>query len=106
MIDKEIIIHSREYWFKIVDFLQQNWALIDEEPQGASTIFFVHNASGVFDRIVFPSLYDARTGLRKNGFRLYTEDLESQKFIVPPKPPFRESLHPNGPISSSGRFWK
>lgn len=106
MIDKEITIHSQDYWFKILDFLQQNWALIDGNSQGVSTIYFVHDGSGVFDRMIFPSLYEAQTGLKRNGFRLYADDSESQKFIAPPKPPFKESLHPNGLIYSSGRFWK
>ena len=29
--DKTVEIRSRDYWFKIVEFLQQNWALIDED---------------------------------------------------------------------------
>jgi len=29
MRDKPVEIRSRDYWFKIVEFLQQNWALID-----------------------------------------------------------------------------
>jgi hypothetical protein len=29
MRDKAVEIRSRDYWFKIVEFLQQNWVLID-----------------------------------------------------------------------------
>jgi len=29
-------IQNRDYWFKIVEFLQQNWALIDETPEGCT----------------------------------------------------------------------
>ena len=32
--DKVVEIRSRDYWFKIVEFLQQNWALIDEDLHG------------------------------------------------------------------------
>jgi hypothetical protein len=28
--DETAEIRSHDYWFKIVEFLQQNWALIDE----------------------------------------------------------------------------
>ena len=27
--DKPVEIRSRDYWFKVVEFLQQNWVLID-----------------------------------------------------------------------------
>ena len=27
--DRAVDIRSRDYWFKIVEFLQQNWVLID-----------------------------------------------------------------------------
>ena len=30
--DEVIEIQSCDYWFKIVEFLQQNWALIDQTP--------------------------------------------------------------------------
>ena len=34
-------VRTRDYWFKIVEFLQRNWALIEqertgEEPRGAA----------------------------------------------------------------------
>jgi len=28
-MDDEVKITSREYWFKVVEMLQQNWALIE-----------------------------------------------------------------------------
>ncbi len=33
-------IKSQDYWFKIVEFLQQNWALIDETAGGCTVFFF------------------------------------------------------------------
>jgi len=99
-------IKSRDYWFKIVDFLQQNWALIDVNGDSTATVFFVNDTSGVFDRMIFPSTDEAQRGLRRNGFKPLSEDNEAQKFIAAPEPPFKEATHPNGPIYSSGRFWK
>lgn len=32
-------IISRDYWFKIVEFLQQNWALIDPNESGVIVWF-------------------------------------------------------------------
>ena len=97
-------IKSRDYWLKIVDFLQQNWALIDETPTGCVVFFFGDNA-GVFDRISFSSISEAKIALRKNDFCRYAEDSNAQEFIEIPEGPFQEWEHPNGKIYSSGRFW-
>jgi hypothetical protein len=99
-------IQSRDYWFKVVEMLQQNWALVDRDMSlDACTVFFVKDASGVFDRIRFPSIAEAETGLRRNGFARSSDDIEAQKFLAPPRPPFIEEHHPDGRIYSSGRFW-
>ena len=43
-------IQSRDFWVKVVDMLQQNWALI--EPEGSKvTIYFFHDLGGVFDEL-------------------------------------------------------
>ena len=100
-----IEIRSRDYWFKIVEFLQQNWALIDEAPdRPACTVFFFGDTSGVFDRLSFSSVAEAEAALRRNGFKRFTQDKKAQEFVAVPKPPFHEWLHPNGPIYSSGSF--
>ena len=103
----EIEIINRDYWFKVVEFLQQNWVLIDKcEVDKRCNVFFINDASGVFDKIQFSSFAEAQEGLRRNGFKRYSEDTKSQKFIAAPEPPFRETTHSNGPIYSSGRLWK
>jgi len=105
--NKAIEICSRDYWFKIVEFLQQNWALIDENANGAGcTAFFFGDTSGVFDRLWFPSVTEAELALLGNGFKRYDADTQVQEFIRKPNPPFHERAHPNGPIYSSGRLWK
>ena len=98
-------IRSRDYWFKIVEFLQQNWALIDETTNGC-IVFFFGDTSGVFDRLSFSSISEAEKALRKNGFGRFAEDKEAQGFIAIPQPPFHDRPHPNGLIYSSGRFWR
>lgn len=92
-----------EYWFKVVDFLQQNWALIDINDDMSATVLFIDDASGVFDEMPFSSDNEARQGLRRNGFKLLSEDAEAQGFISPPRPPFHERRRP---IYSSGEYWK
>jgi hypothetical protein len=99
-----VSIQSRDFWVKVVEMLQQNWALI--EPEGSKvTIYFLHDLGGVFDEIPYESLPEAQTALCINGFRRYDADPSFSKIFAPPKPPFRRGKHPNGRIYSSGRFW-
>ncbi len=101
-----IEIQSRDYWFKIVEFLQQNWALIDKTTDGKGcTVFFFGDTSGVFDRMSFSSVAKAEQALRRNGFARFAKDKKAQEFIGIPHLPFHEVAHPNGPIYSSGKFW-
>ncbi len=97
-------ITSTDYWFKVVEFLQQNWAVIEENDVGCHVYFF-NDLAGIFDKLDFSSRFEAENGLRRNGFDRYDEDEEAQKFIGKPEPHFELSTHPNGPIYSSGRFW-
>jgi hypothetical protein len=107
MMDKIVEILSREYWFKVVEFLQQNWALIEPSQSGNSYVaYFIGDTSGIFDQIEFSEITEAERQLRINGFSKYEDDEEAKQFIVPPPPPFHRSSHPNGAIYSSGRFWK
>jgi hypothetical protein len=103
---KRVEIKSRDYWFKVVEFLQQNWALIDADNEGTScTVFFFGDDSQVFDRMSFASLREAASALRRNGFARFDEDPNAGKIMALPRSFFREGFHPNGPIYSSGRFW-
>lgn len=101
----DIEIKSRDYWFKVVDFLQQNWALIDPAEHGV-VVWFFGDTAGVFDQLHFEGEAAALKALKRNGFKRLTEDQEAQKFIAIPEGSFRWRSHPNGPIYSSGRYWK
>jgi len=101
---KEVAIASGDYWFKIVEFLQQNWALIDTTECGV-VVWFLNDTSEVFDEMRFPSQLVAKDALRRNGFGRFLDDSEAQKAIAAPAPPFRRGPHPGGPIYSSGKFW-
>lgn len=102
--DGEIKIISRDYWVKVVEFLQQNWALIDHDASGGFIVWFIGDTSGVFDKLTFPSEEEAGRALLRNGFRRFTDDKQFAEFLKPPDPPFVSRDHPNGPIYSSGRF--
>lgn len=91
---KDIELKSETFWVKIVDFLQQNWALI-EIIDSKIFVFFIQDASMVFDKIEFKTIEDAENGLLKNGFKLYLDENENfENFIVPPKKPYGESPRP------------
>ncbi len=101
----EITIESRDYWFKVVEMLQQNWALIDETGSGV-TAFFVSDTGGVFDEIPFDSVDAASASLSENGFQRFADDPKAASFLSPPNPFFTQQPYPNDQIYSSGRFWK
>ena len=95
MNSEKVDIAGKDFWFKIVDFLQQNWALIEKD-----------DGSGVFDQIKYATSQEAERALRRNGFEQYAKDPKAQGFIFPPGPPYFKDRHPNGNIYSSGRFWR
>lgn len=80
---------AHDPWFKVVEFLQQNWAVV----------------IGVFDEIPFQTYDEASIALKRNGFSKFKEDKNAQEFIGLPEGEFMESRHPNARIYSSGRFW-
>lgn len=104
-MEEELEILNTDFWFKIVEFLQQNWGVIEESDSGY-TVYFFGDTAGVFDQIDFTSIQEAEAALRRNGFARYAEDKNVQDFIAKPKPPFHRRPHPNGPIYSSGRYWQ
>jgi hypothetical protein len=44
----EVPIESTDHWVKVVEMLQQNWALIEPGPAKRVFVYFVSDASGVF----------------------------------------------------------
>lgn len=95
-----------DFWFKVVEFLQQNWAVIEVSEDGSCEIVFMGDTGGVFDSLTYESHTLAVEGLKRNGFVRYADDAKAQEVIGPPEPPFEKAEHSNGPIYSSGRYWK
>jgi hypothetical protein len=102
---ERVDIKSADFWVKVIEMLQQNWALIDEEPEGVR-VFFIGDTSGVFDEMTFPSIHPARQALGRNGFKRFADHPDMQSFLRPPSAPYHRGPHPNGAIYSSGRFWR
>lgn len=106
MTGDEAIISSRDFWVKVVGMLQQNWALIEDAPDGGVRVHFINDTGGVFDALDFRSAEQAQDALSHNGFRRLADSPDLQSFLRPPSAPFRANVHPNGPIYSSGRYWR
>jgi hypothetical protein len=100
-----IVIQNARYWVKIVDFLQQNWALIDDAPASRARIYFINDTSRVFDELDFETIHEAEEALGRNGFRDFSKCPDLQNMLRSPQAPFFRGTHPKGPIYSSGQFW-
>ena len=96
---------AQDPWYKAVEMLQQNWAVIID---GADSVFvvFYGDTRCVFDELSFASRWEAEDALMRNGFWKYLEDVRSHEFIGLPQGAFHFREHPNGPIYSSRRFWR
>ena len=94
---------ARDPWFKVVEMLQQNWAVIVDTGDSALMVFY-GDTCGVFDELEFASREEAEKALIRNGFSNYQKDSEAQKNIGLPRGDFHVQAHPNGRIYSSGRF--
>lgn len=104
-MSETIAIEGADLWVKVIEMLQQNWASIEPAEENVE-IFFITDTSQIFDRLTFDSVADAEAALARNGFRRFADAPDLQRFLRAPGPPFTEGTHPNGPIYSSGRFWR
>jgi hypothetical protein len=99
-------IRGDDLWVKVVEMLQQNWAAIESSESKGARVYFISDTGGVFDEMAFGSEAEAIAGLTRNGFRRFADAPDLQSFLHAPEPPFPPGSHPNGPIYSSGRYWR
>lgn len=95
---------TRNPWVKIVEFLQQNWAVVIERDEDVLIIFY-GDTCGVFDEMALGTRAEAEDALRRNGFIPFSEMHDGENFLSVPQGKFFEAGHPNGRIYSSGRYW-
>lgn len=107
-IAEAIEIHGGDFWVKIVGYLQQNWACIQEQVSGQVIVYFFADDSSIFDEMMFPSESEAADGLDRNGFERFASDPSYAEFLRLPRPPFRRSAPwmPIRGIYSSRKYWK
>jgi hypothetical protein len=94
---------AQDPWFKVVEILPQNWAVIIDVSDSVLVVFY-GDTRCVFDELSFASRCEAEDALMRNGFWKYLEDVRSHELIGLPQGAFHFREHPNGPIYSSGRF--
>lgn len=85
------------------------WTAIDADnklPARRVRVHFITETSGIFDEIDFESAGHAEAALTRNGFRRFDTSPDLQSFLRAPGTPFHRTTHPNGPIYSSGRYWR
>lgn len=92
-------IRSRDYWFKIVEFLQQNWALIDDTPDGC-VVFFIGDNSGIFDRLAFLSVEEAKRLFAEMALLYFRRTKRHRVSLL-----FRNRRFMNG-RTQTGRFFR
>jgi hypothetical protein len=61
--ENTIAIKSRDYWFKVLGMLSQNWALIDEQEDGKFKVLFINDHSNIFDELEFDSEDEASVAI-------------------------------------------
>jgi hypothetical protein len=101
-----IAIHSTDFFFKVTEFLQQNWAVIEPE-ENTVKVYFIDDASNLFDVMSFDSIQHAERGLRANRFRRladeYEDDEQPKYRLRHPEAPY--TVMPR-PIYSTGEYWR
>ena len=79
-MNEPVSITNTDFWVKIVEMLQQNWAVIEPDAAGEVRFYFVSDTGGVFDEMALRSTTDARQALQRNGFRRFAD---GQRAAVP-----------------------
>jgi hypothetical protein len=114
-------ISNRDWWIKVLGMLQHDWALIEDDDKGATTVYFFHDGGmtlsstdfgrseiksrcAVVDSISFPSRTAALEALKKNGFSLLTER-PGPWMNAYPRGHFYDARTPKERIYSNGGYW-
>jgi TFIIF-interacting CTD phosphatase-like protein len=109
---EELEINNKDYLYKIIGFLQTNWAFVQPENSdtGGCIVKFVNNRSELMDELKFDSKDEAYSALKKNGFMgddEYLNKYRSNESMKKPLPPYTDNTkYESNRIYSSGRYWK
>ena len=79
-MNEPVAIESTDFWVKVVEKFQQDWALIATDEAEAVHMYFISDKSGVFHEMLFSSANEAREALVRNGFRRFAGHSGLQSF--------------------------
>jgi hypothetical protein len=120
-------IASRDWWFKVIGMLKQNWALLEQAPSGTVTAYFFHDEGktlgsngkkpaspyrwwmlydrvAVVDSIPFPTREVAEAALRRNRFELVRREPGPWSTKVP-RGEMWDARRYEGGVYSQGGYW-
>ena len=95
-----------DFFVKIIEMLQQNWAFIEPKADGKALVYFLTDTGDIFDEMIFSDPEEAQRALGRNGFENYSSNLRLHQFLRPPYAPFQYNPSMRRPIYSSGEFWR
>jgi hypothetical protein len=94
-VSEPVGIKSTDFWGKVVEMLQQNWALIEDEPGRAVRVFSSATRAACSMRLRFPPI--SRRD-RRSGFKRFADSADLLSFLRPPPAPYHRTAHPSGAI--------
>ena len=106
----EFKIGNRDWWVKVLGMLSHNWALIERNPQGDTTVYFFQDCPhgsrpAIIDSLEFPSVLKARQGLAQNGFQLL-KSYPGPWMGCEPKGFIYDNRNEQNKIYSNGKYWR
>lgn len=114
----EFVISSREWWFKVLGMLNENWALIEDTPEKA-TVYFFHSSgmptmsikprngpwSAIVDSLEFSDWESAANALSRNGFTQFSAIADAWEGNPPPEEKFYDAREKEPGIYSKQGYW-
>jgi len=126
----EFFISSPKWWFKPIEMLCQNWALIEESKSNSKvTVYFFHdlgalkhtkgvkgiaplewrfleNRIAIIDSLDFSSIREAKLLMEYNDFEIYDKNIHEFIDPGPPKGVYFDARDYQERIYFSGKFWR
>jgi len=105
-MDDQIPFIIEKCWFKVTGMFRHAWAYIHQDFDAKYIIYFFTQQSEIYDQLAFNHFDEAKSGLLRNGFKLYIEDEEFKEWWPsPPESPLVFNDRFIKPDYSSGEYW-
>ena len=115
----EYPISNRDWWFKVLGMLNENWALIEESPEKV-TVYFFHSCgttkmsigprngpwAAIVDSLEFSNCNEALNALLRNGFSPFAEVSDTWEGNPPPEGRLYDAREKEPGIYSQEGYWR